>query len=602
MKKPSHGMVKKIVLFAAPAVLSPLLFFGMPFRCVFVIGILSAYWIAEVLPLGVTSLIPLFLFPVLSVVASKKISVVYFKDSIVLFIATMIMALAVEATGLHRRVALKLLTKVGARKHTMLLGVMMTTSFISFFVSDTACTALMTPIVIAILTTLSEAKSSSSRTDRSSTTESSVSTMEEASNATSPTKKEFTSVAERLGMASMTKTDRGFCKAMILSCAHASLIGGTSIITSTGPNIVFREMLQTRYPHDEISVSYLQWMTFAMPPMFLYLLASYIILTVYFMGPRAISFWWSGDPEEDEKMKESMEEKIAFSYRELGPIKFGETSVACWFVILMLSWVFRSPGFMPGWTNLLPDNGKMLTDSVPGIFVATLMFIWPMDPFSDTPHEPILNWSHMQSKFSWSCTLLIAAGYAISEGVEASGLSKLMSCTMKKFFADLPAFPLLVAVTTTIVVMTEFASNVSTGSIFIPIALKVAESMRIHPLYLAFPTAVACSFAFMLPMSTPPNAIVYDTRAVSMMDMINTGLFLNICCIAITALNMSTWTYWVFDLGTFPASIHVNNTDWLTPRTYKLRVASSVPRHGDDDTDYDVEIGELPAEAYVRLL
>ncbi|CAL2038205.1 unnamed protein product [Caenorhabditis brenneri] len=365
--------------------------------------------------------------------------------------------------------------------------------------------------------------------------------------------------AEKLKLDEMSSKDAGFCKAMILACAHASLIGGTAIITSTGPNLVFRENINKRYPDGQVTMTYLQWMVFAIPPMFLYLLASYFILVCYFMGPSTFMKIFEKPSKEETNMKKAIEKKIQTMYEELGDISWGEKSVFFFFIILIGSWISRDPGFTSGWGNLLPHRNYS-SDSVSGILIACLLFIWPKDPFaSEDPLAPILKWDDMKHKYSWSCTLLIGAGYAISEGVDKSGLSKLISCEMRKIFVGMSSLPLQLAVTTTIVIMTEFASNVSTGSIFIPIALEIAESMGVHPLYLALPTTVACSFAFMLPISTPPNAIVYDTKVISMVEMIVCGFLLNIACIIITSLNMNTWTNFIFSLNTFPENISLSS-------------------------------------------
>ncbi|CAI5445684.1 unnamed protein product [Caenorhabditis angaria] len=366
------------------------------------------------------------------------------------------------------------------------------------------------------------------------------------------------SVAEKLEIDSMSAEDRGFCKALILCCAHASLIGGTAIITSTGPNLVFRENIQNRYPDGQITMTYLEWMVFAFPPMILYLSSSYLILTCYFMGPKTLIRWFKKENAEKLQINRNVEKNIRQMYEDLGEISFGEMSVGCFFVILIGSWISRDPGFTSGWADLL-EHRNYLTDSAIGILIAAILFVWPKN--LENLSQPILEWSDMKSKYSWSCTLLIGAGYAISEGVFKSGLARMISCGMKSIFLNLSPLPLQVCVTVTIVIMTEFASNVSTGSIFIPISLGVAESMGVHPLYLSLPTTVACSFAFMLPISTPPNAIVYDTRVISMIDMIACGFLLNIACILITTLNMNSWTYLVFGLTNFPENLELGSSN-----------------------------------------
>ncbi|XGW17677.1 hypothetical protein V3C99_002346 [Haemonchus contortus] len=519
-------------IIGTPLVFSPLLFFGLPFRCAFCILVLSIYWIVEVVPIGVTSLMPIFLFPVLGIESARKICLVYFKDSIVLFICIMTMTLAVEETGLHRRIALKLLCKVGTRKQTMLLGFMCTTALLSCFFADTACTALMIPIALAIIRATNNMDEDCDGSGRS----------------------------KLIDLKKLPRSQRGFCKALVLACAHGSLIGGTAIITSTGPNLVFREIIQTTYPNNEIRVSFVQWMAFAIPPVLLYLSASFLILTCFFIGPRQLFRWCSRQHVDEKRLAKAVEKNIHDAYKALGPFTFAEKSVLCWFGVLMSFWIMRKPGFIAGWGDLFPNEGKFLTDSVPGILIVFLMFAWPRDPFAKD-HSPILTWPTMQHKFTWSCMLLIGAGYAISEGVEKSGLSTLIACAMKDTFGKFNSVQLQIMIAASITAMTEFASNVSTGSILIPIVISIAESLQLHPLYLAMPATVACSFAFMLPMATPPNAIVFDTKIVGVLEMFCSGVLLNICCILITALNMNTWTYWLFDLGTVPlVERHINAT------------------------------------------
>ncbi|KAK6024832.1 hypothetical protein OSTOST_09294 [Ostertagia ostertagi] len=211
-------------------------------------------------------------------------------------------------------------------------------------------------------------------------------------------------------------------------------------------------------------------MAFAIPPVILYLTASFLILTCFFMGPHQLFRWWSRQDIDEKRVAKAVEKNIHNAYDDLGPFT------------------------------------KYLTDSVPGILIVFLMSDVAEDPAdANRDYSPILTWSTMQRRFTWSCMLLIGAGYAISEG-----------------------------------------------------ALSLCIFIRYT---LAMPATVACSFAFMLPMATPPNAIVFDTKIVGMLEMVTTGVLLNICCVLITTLNMNTWTYWLFDLGTVPfLDRHLNAT------------------------------------------
>ncbi|EPB75711.1 hypothetical protein ANCCEY_05203 [Ancylostoma ceylanicum] len=240
-----------------------------PFRCVYCILLISSFWIMEVVPIGITSLLPVLLFPVLGISSAKEICLVYFKDSIVLFICTLSMALAVEETNLHKRIALKLLCKVGTRKQTkcstmttgkkyvcyrMLLGFMATTTFLSFFVSDTACTALMIPIALAIISSVNE------------TTDISDGKVDE-------------NTTECIELGQLPKDQRGFCK----------------------------------------------WMAFAMPAMVLCLLASYTVLMVWseamlcsFMGPRHLFLWCSSPSEDERRISQAVGKRVKAAYDSLG--------------------------------------------------------------------------------------------------------------------------------------------------------------------------------------------------------------------------------------------------------------------------------------------
>ncbi|VDM79197.1 unnamed protein product, partial [Strongylus vulgaris] len=427
----------------------------------------------------------------------------------------------------------------------------------SFFVSDTACTALMIPIALAIIQTITD------------TTES-----------VGHGKGKDGATIEGAAFEHLKGDERGFAKALVLACAHGSLIGGTAIITSTGPNLVFREIVQTSYAENEVSVSYVQWMMFAMPPMLLYLVASFIVLTCCFMGPRQLCLWFSRPSKEEQRVSLAVQKRIHTAYDELGIFTFGEKSIlawflvlmACWimrkpgfipgwgelfpnhgfgeksilawFLVLMACWIMRKPGFIPGWGELFPNHGKLLSDTVPAVLVVFLLFAWPRDPFAKDPYRyvftepiPILNWNAMKAKFSWSCILLIGAGYAISEGVEVSLYVQQELCMVhcRNLFYHVHD-----GVCEQCVHRKCFYSHRADHCKFLKTqkAKKVAffleaESLHIHPLYLSLPVTVACSFAFMLPMATPPNAIVYDTKLVGMLEMIMTGVLLNICCIFI---------------------------------------------------------------------
>ncbi|VDM50854.1 unnamed protein product [Toxocara canis] len=333
-------------------------------------------------------------------------------------------------------------------------------------------------------------------------------------------------------------------------------------------------------------ITFISWMEFALPPLIFYMIASLISILLVFYGPKGMLKLFAATSKEDRTKAKVATLTLAKAYAELGPMSFAEKSVLGWMLFVVVAWILRAPGFTEGWAQLFfgPD-GKLLTDTSIGIFVVFVLFVWPkksprfiaaVRPYQNSHaktevasslategEEALLTWNAVQRRFPWSVILLIGAGFAISEAVKKSCLEDLISERTRDALSDVSPIVVQAAVTTVITFMTEFASNVATASVFVPIALNLAVSLGVHPLYLGLPSAIAPSFSFMFPMATPPNAIVYDTNVITMLEMASAGMILNVLCIAITTLNMNTWAYWLFNLGTLPSSNHyllVNST------------------------------------------
>ncbi|CAD6188314.1 unnamed protein product [Caenorhabditis auriculariae] len=528
-----------IWLLAAPLLLSPLLFCGQPGKCAFVILVMSCYWVAEVAPLAVTSLLPMILLPILGIQSIKKVAPTYFSDTNMVFFNSLMLSLAVEECMLHKRIALKMLTYFGTRPAWLMAGFMCITSFISLWISDTACCALMSPIAYALLEQVMAPKMAPPKI---------IEAAEESSN-------------QRLDMKRLSARDRGICKCLMLLVAHASLIGGTGTINATGPNLVFRDTLVKRFPGEDTGISYLSWMAFAVPPMIGYMFASWFIVQFQFLGIKYMGSIFKKPSDEERKDEEATRRAVFKSYQELGPITWAEKSTLTIFSLAIFSWMTSDPKVVPGWAQLFKYD--YVTDSCSGLIAVFILFLWPKEKpdflcFREdkkrisVKRDPLVTWATVQKRFPWSIILLLGAGFAISNSVKESGLSDLIACKLNSSISTLPFFVMQMIISIVVVVMTEFSTNTATASIFIPITFQMAESVHAHPLYFSIPAAIGPSFSFMLPMATPANAIVYETRTMRMIDMVSCGIFLNILCIGITVLNMNTWTYWLFDLGTYP--------------------------------------------------
>ncbi|KAK5972731.1 hypothetical protein GCK32_015407, partial [Trichostrongylus colubriformis] len=206
---------------------------------------MSCYWIGEVVPLAITSFLPLVILPVLGVLSIKKIAESYLTDTNMLFVTSLMLSLAVEECQLHKRIALKMLTFVGAKPQWLLAGFMMITSFISLWISDTACAALMAPIAYALLEAIMIHKMRPVAIGGND-----IVLQEHGQLAKSDKSSE-------LDVTRLSKRDQGICKSLMLIVAHASLIGGTGTINSTGPNLIFRDTLEKFYPGEDTGISYL---------------------------------------------------------------------------------------------------------------------------------------------------------------------------------------------------------------------------------------------------------------------------------------------------------------------------------------------------------
>ncbi|CAI2349232.1 unnamed protein product [Caenorhabditis sp. 36 PRJEB53466] len=557
-----HGWIDEIRTFfptiwliAAPIILCPLIFLGTAGKCTFVILTMSCYWVAEVVPLAVTSFIPMIALPFLGVSSIKNVAPKYFADTNIVFFNSLMLSLAVEECQLHKRIALKMLTYVGTRPHWLMAGFMIITSFISLWISDTACCALMAPIAYALLEEIMIPKMKKNE-DKLTEIE-----LDGGLEAVEDHKLDTSKLSER---------DRGICKCMMLLVAHASLIGGTGTINSTGPNLIFRDVLEKNFPNEDTGISYLSWMAFAIPPMVFYMFSSWFIVQLQFLGPRHLMSIFRKPTEEERHEEEVARRAVWKSYDQLGPMTWAEKSTLTIFLLAVLSWISSDPKVVPGWSDLFRKG--YVTDSCSGLVAVFLLFVWPKQKPDfrifrknkdrrSVRQEPLIDWDCVRRRFPWSIILLLGAGFAISDAVKSSGLSNLIACQLNNTISSLPLFGMQVILSIVVVVMTEFSTNSATASIFIPISFTMAEGVHAHPLYFSIPTAIGPSFSFMLPMATPANAIVYETRTIRMIDMVSCGILLNILCIVITVINMNTWAYWLFNMGTYPeyALRHASN-------------------------------------------
>lgn len=428
--------------------------------------LMSIYWITEVIPLSVTSLIPLIIFPITGVVSSKDISQSYINSTIFLFMGGFIIAIAMEKWNLHKRIAMVIISKIGGSPSMLILGFMISASFISMWISNTATAVMLLPIGISIIVKLEE---------------------------------EF-------GKEKLTN----FSKALMLAIAYSCSIGGIATIIGTPPNLVFMRIYKISFPNNP-QIYFGDWMWFALPIAISMLFIVWILLTkVFFRIDKNIFINKSTTKEEINK---------------LGKISFEEKTVLIVFIITSLLWIFRGElnlGVVkiPGWSSLFPQK-DFIDDGTVAIFMGFLLFVLP----TNDKEKKILDSSAIR-KIPWDIILLFGGGFALAEGFVSSGLSKLIGQQFISFKGMNVIF-LIASVSFALTFLTELTSNTATAQITLPILASLAIELNINPLLIMLPATLSASFAFMLPVATPPNAIVFSSNRLKIYDMAKTGLAIN---------------------------------------------------------------------------
>uniref|UniRef100_A0A7N6F6H7 Solute carrier family 13 member 5b n=1 Tax=Anabas testudineus TaxID=64144 RepID=A0A7N6F6H7_ANATE len=554
-----RSIKNELILFSAPCLLLPLpLVIGTSeAKCAYVIVLMAVYWCSEVLPLAVTALLPVLLFPLFGIMQSKDVCVQYLKDTNMLFVGGLMVAVAVEHWNLHKRIALRVLLLVGVRPALLMLGFMGVTAFLSMWISNTATTAMMVPIVQAVLEQLN---TSEAEMPQILSSDEAVQTPEVDNKQPLQSEKQ----SERQGEPLM-------CKGMTLCVCYAASIGGTATLTGTGPNLVLSGQMSQLFPENGDVINFASWFGFAFPNMILMLTLAWLWLQFVFMGFNFKKTWGCGAEKTEKDI--AAYNVICEQHRLLGPMSFGEISVLGLFSLLVVLWFTRDPGFVPGWaTDIFNSKAKeYVTDATVAIFVAILLFVLPSKPprfsviledYGLAPHQnvgptpPLLTWKVAQKKLPWGIVFLLGGGFALAKGSDESGLSKWLGSQMTPL-QSIPPWAIAIILCLLIATFTECTSNVATATLFLPILASMSQSIGINPLYVMVPCTLSASFAFMLPVATPPNAIVFSYGYLKVADMAKTGIVMNIIGILCITLAINSWGKAMFNLDSVPTWANV---------------------------------------------
>jgi sodium-dependent dicarboxylate transporter 2/3/5 len=478
-------------------------------RMMAVAALMATWWVTEAIPIPATALVPVVLFPLTGIMKGSEVAREYMSWLIFLFLGGFLIAIAVERWNLHRRIALHILGIIGGRPHRLVLGFMVATAFLSMWLSNTATTMMMMPMALSLIVLHEELNEQRSRSGKE---------------------------VDRLA--------KNFPLVLMLGLAHSASIGGLATLIGTPPNGVLVTQFEQIFP-DAPEISFAQWMAFASPLSVVFLIVAWFLLSrVIYPLPTTSPF--SG--------KAFIREEI----ERLGPITPEEKRVALVFAGVALLWMTRkSIAFgdaftLRGWSSLFSEGsgiGALLDDGTVSIGMALLLFLIPA---SKERGGRLMNWDAAKA-VPWGILLLFGGGLALAKGFEVSGLSAWIGSKFE-VLAEAPAVGLVAAVVAIVAGLTELTSNTATASMTLPIMASLARAMEANPLLLMIPAALAASCAFVLPVSTPPNAIVYGSNRVPITKMIKAGLIMEVVGLVLITTLIFTLGSALFDVsGPFPA-------------------------------------------------
>jgi sodium-dependent dicarboxylate transporter 2/3/5 len=447
-------------------------------------ALMAVWWMTEAIPLAATSLVPLVLMPVCKIAEPADVAASYMNDYIFLFVGGFTIALAMERWNLHRRLALHTIRLVGDRPRQLVLGFMVATAVLSMWISNTATTMMMMPIALSIIL-LAEEREKRTAAD------------------TGP------AFAGRFGLV------------LMLCIAYAASIGGVATLIGTPPNVVFGTIFHKEFPGAP-EIGFAPWMIMALPLSVVFLLVAWAVVC-FVLHPLRGGRFLGG--------REIVEAEID----KLGPISRAELSVLVVFLSAAFLWMFRleinvGPVRIPGWANALKlveeiegKSVKWVGDGTVAMIAALAMFFIPSGRKGG---ERLVDWKTVED-LPWGVLFLFGGGFALAYGFKASGLSTWIG-EQCQLFGRLPVPGQVLAVSGTITFLTELTSNTATTNMVLPILAGVARAIQVNPLVLMLPATISASCAFMLPVATPPNAIVFGTGYIPIGTMVRTGIILNI--------------------------------------------------------------------------
>jgi len=467
---PSYPVWRRVALvlgpvagFAAVLVPHPEALSPEAWRLTGLVAWMVIWWLSEALSPVVTALIPVPMMPLLGIAEQKTVTASYAHPLIFLFLGGFMIAAAMQRWGLHKRIALTIVSRMGSDPQRIVAGFMLATAFLSMWISNTATAIMMFAVGLSLL--------------------------------------------EHLGEHDISKEELArFGKALMLGIAYAASIGGVATLIGTPPNALLSGFMEASYGR---SLNFASWMLVGVPLAAVMLPAAMFWLTRVMFPLQSINM-------------ESASPMIRRELKELGPMGQAERMVLWVFVLTAFAWITRR--WLAGLTGL------SISDTTIAVGAALVLFVMPL---SLKKGQFVLDWESAV-KIPWGVLILFGGGLSLAGAFKSTGLSEAIGHGVAGLSGVSP-FVLLIVVTTVVVLLTELTSNTATTAAFLPVMGAVAIGMKIDPLLLCAPVALSASMAFMLPVATPPNAIVFGYRELTVGDMARAGTVMNIASVILIA-------------------------------------------------------------------
>lgn len=476
---------KTIGLFLGPLLFILILFYfhpeglSKPANAVLASAVwVAIWWITEALPIAVTALLPIILFPLSGGLDLEATTASYGHKYVFLYIGGFIVAIAIEKWNLHKRIALNIIKIVGTNVVYIILGFMIATAFLSMWISNTATAVMILPIGMAIVSQLKD------------------------------------------NPKTIENENLIFGKALMLSIAYSASIGGMATLIGTPPNLVLAGVVKSTYG---VEITFTQWFKFGFPISILLLFICWAYLTKF-----AFKFKQKAFP--------GGRSEIINQINKLGKISYEEKIVLSVFIFTAFAWISRS--------FLINKFIPAVDDTIIGMFAGCLLFLLP----SSKNKIRLLNWDDA-IKLPWGIILLFGGGMALALGFETSGLAVWIGQQMISL-STMPLILILLILITSVNFLTEITSNLATTAMLLPVLVSLASAIGVHPYLLLLGATVAASCAFMLPVATPPNAVVFGSGYLRIEDMVRKGFWMNIISIALLTLFIYFILPLIWDLST----------------------------------------------------